>query len=256
MHISDPPHTTTRVLSGNICKKTAFDGRMVNNTSKVTIAKTGDDHMENQKIRIIKKNNDFSLEYQPGDIFTVDSTWYGGVNVTSKSGIPLSLDREEYELYQEEEEPRREIDRYSYHLGAMDSFCEMVAAGVKKLAMSHPCATKEERDLFLPEVKRICDSYGIRFYPEDEAFLTDLFPEELNRGTYNYLFYSVDEVLESYLDLKEEQKRLMENGTYTRQQSYETARKFGQLLSYTEEGTRRLIEKTEKQKAEGDTCHD
>lgn len=208
--------------------------------------------MENQKIRIIKKNNDFSLEYQPGDIFTVDSTWYGGVNVTSKSGIPLSLDREEYELYQEEEEPRREIDRYSYHLGAMDSFCEMVAAGVKKLAMSHPCATKEERDLFLPEVKRICDSYGIRFYPEDEAFLTDLFPEELNRGTYNYLFYSTDEVLESYLGLKEEQKRLMENGTYTRQQSYETARKFGQLLSYTEEGIRRLIEKTEKQKAEGD----
>ncbi len=28
---------------------------MINNTSKVTIAKTGDDHMENQKIRIIKK---------------------------------------------------------------------------------------------------------------------------------------------------------------------------------------------------------
>ena len=134
----------------------------------------------------------------------------------------------------------------------MDSFCEMVAAGVKKLAMSHPCATKEERDLFLPEVKRICDSYGIQFYPEDEAFLTDLFPEELNRGTYNYLFYSTDEVLESYLGLKEEQKRLMENGTYTRQQSYETARQFGQLLSYTEEGIRRLIEKTEKQKAEGD----
>ena len=144
--------------------------------------------MENQKIRIIKKNNSFSLEYKPGDIFTVDSTWYGGANVTSKSGIPLSLDREEYELYQEAEEPRREIDRYSYHLGAMDSFCEMVAAGVKKLAMSHPCATKEERDSFLPEVKRICDSYGILFYPEDEAFLTDLFPEELNRGTYNYLF--------------------------------------------------------------------
>ena len=133
----------------------------------------------------------------------------------------------------------------------MDSFCEMVAAGVKKLAMSHPCATKEERDSFLPEVKRICDSYGILFYPEDEAFLTDLFPEELNRGTYNYLFYSTNEVLEAYLGLKEEQKRLMEDGTYTRQQSYETARQFGRLLSYTEEGIARLIEKTEKQKIEG-----
>ena len=54
-----------------------------------------EDKMENQKIRIIKKNNNFSLEYKPGDIFTVDSTWYGGANVTSKSGIPLSLDREE-----------------------------------------------------------------------------------------------------------------------------------------------------------------
>ena len=49
---------------------------MVSNTNKVTItiAKAGDDKMENQKIRIIKKNNDFSLEYKPGDIFTVDST--------------------------------------------------------------------------------------------------------------------------------------------------------------------------------------
>ena len=97
----------------------------------------------------------------------------------------------------------------------------------------------------MPEVKRICDSYGILFYPEDEAFLTDLFPEELNRGTYNYLFYSTNEVLEAYLGLKEEQKQLMEDSTYTRQQSYETARQFGRLLSYTEEGIARLIENRE-----------
>ena len=51
--------------------------------------------MDKQRIRIIKKNDEFSMEYQAGDIFTVDSTWYGGVNVTSASGIPLSLDRDE-----------------------------------------------------------------------------------------------------------------------------------------------------------------
>ena len=45
-----------------------------------------------QKIRIIKKNNEYSMEYNVGDTFTVDSTWYGGVNVTSRTGIPLSLD--------------------------------------------------------------------------------------------------------------------------------------------------------------------
>lgn len=208
--------------------------------------------MDKQKIRVIKKNNDFSLEYQPGDVFTVDSTWYGGVNVTSRTGIPLSLDREEYEFYQEEEEPRREIDRYSYYIGAMDAFCEMVAAGVKKLAMSHPCDTKAERDSYLPEVKRLCEEYGILFYPEDEAFLTDLFPEELNKGKYNYLFYGNGDVLEAYLSLKERQKRLMENGTYTRTERYDVAREFGRLLSYTEERIEASIRKTELARNAGD----
>ncbi|MDO4275387.1 MAG: cyclase family protein [Eubacteriales bacterium] len=58
--------------------------------------------MEKQKIRIIKKSDDFSMEYQVGDIFEVDSTWYGGVNVTSRAGIPLSLDKDEYEIYLED----------------------------------------------------------------------------------------------------------------------------------------------------------
>lgn len=59
--------------------------------------------MKGKQIRVIKKNNPDSLEYNVGDILTVDSTWYGGVNVTSPSGVPLSLDREEYELLEEAE---------------------------------------------------------------------------------------------------------------------------------------------------------
>lgn len=54
------------------------------------------------KIRIVKKNDEFSMEYKVGDIFEVDSTWYGGANVTSITGIPLSLDKDEYELLDEE----------------------------------------------------------------------------------------------------------------------------------------------------------
>ena len=54
------------------------------------------------KIRIVKKNDEYSLEYQVGDVFEVNSTWYGGANVTSKNGIPLSLDRDEYEEVKEE----------------------------------------------------------------------------------------------------------------------------------------------------------
>lgn len=204
--------------------------------------------VDGQKIRIIKKNDAFSMEYQTGDTFQVDSTWYGGVNVTSKSGIPLSLDKEEYEFV-DGEETGHAIDAYSYGLGVMDCFCEMVSAGLKTLAMSHPCDTREERDSYLADAQKLCKKYRVRLYPEDEAFITDLFPEELNRGKYNYLFYRTDDVLERYIGLKEQQKRLIANRAYTGQERHRIAVEFGRLLSYPEDGIERLIERagTEKQ---------
>ena len=41
------------------------------------------------KIRVIKKNDDYSMDYQVGDILEVTGTWYGGINVNSKTGIFL-----------------------------------------------------------------------------------------------------------------------------------------------------------------------
>ena len=213
-----------------------------------------------QKVRIIKKNDADSLEYEVGDILSVEGTWYGGVNAKGRSGIPLSLDREEYEEYRQEpqssagqeehasdEKGRKtgRIDSFSYQLGVMDCFCEMVAAGVKRLAMSHPFSDREERDRYREEVKRLCDKYEILFYPEEEALLTALFPKEANRGKPLYLFYGKEETLTEYLALKEEQKRLMEQGLYTREEDERLAREFGRLLSYPEDGICRLIRKTE-----------
>ena len=48
------------------------------------------------RIKVIKKNDEYSLEYEIGDIFEVTGTWYGGVHINGRSGIPVSLDREEY----------------------------------------------------------------------------------------------------------------------------------------------------------------
>ena len=213
-----------------------------------------------QKIRIVKKNDPDSLEYEVGDVLTVEGTWYGGVNAKGRSGIPLSLDREEYEEYRQEpqssagqeehasdEKGRKtgRVDSFSYQLGVMDCFCEMVAAGVKRLAMSHPFSDREERDRYREEVKRLCDKYEIHFYPEEEALLTALFPKEANRGKPLYLFYGKEETLTEYLALKEEQKRLMEQGLYTREEDERLASEFGRLLSYPEDGICRLIRKTE-----------
>ena len=54
--------------------------------------------VKGDRVKIVKKMNDWSSDYQEGDVFTVESTWYGGINVTSSTGIPLSIDEIEYEI--------------------------------------------------------------------------------------------------------------------------------------------------------------
>lgn len=110
--------------------------------------------------------------------------------------------------------------------------------------MSHPCDTKAERDSYLPQVKRLCEKYGILYHPQDEALITDLFPAEANQDKYNYLFFRTQDVYETYLELKKRQKELENQCGGTEEERYQLAADFGALLSYPEEGIRRLIEKT------------
>lgn len=133
-----------------------------------------------------------------------------------------------------------QIDEYSYHLGAADCFCEMVRAGVKRIALSHPCDSREQRDAFLPDFDRLCAAYGVRYYVEDDPFLTDLFPVSMNRGKFNVIFYQEAEALGDYLALKAEKRRAVEAGEYAACRE-EIARRYGRLLSYTEDGIARLL---------------
>lgn len=65
------------------------------------------------QIRIVKKNDDYSEEYEIGDILEVTGTWYGGVHAKGRSGFQVSLDKEEYvEVGQEPEVPmENELER-------------------------------------------------------------------------------------------------------------------------------------------------
>ncbi|HJC34839.1 MAG TPA: DUF1653 domain-containing protein [Candidatus Mediterraneibacter faecipullorum] len=60
------------------------------------------------RIRIIKKNDEYNSEYEIGDIFEIQGTWYGGIHITGKSGVPISLDKEEYQELDTEPEPEAE----------------------------------------------------------------------------------------------------------------------------------------------------
>ena len=135
----------------------------------------------------------------------------------------------------------KSIDSFSYKLGAADCFCEMVRAGVKKIALAHPCDSREERDGFLPEFRKLCEEYGVKLYCEDEGFLTDLFPAALNKDRFNVIFYQEDAVLQEYLALKEEKRKARATGAYTPEKRREIAWRYGKLLSYTDEGIERLL---------------
>ena len=133
------------------------------------------------------------------------------------------------------------IDKFSYQLGAADCFCEMVRAGVKRIALSHPCDTKEERDSFLPEFDKLCKKYSVLYYIENDAFLTDLFPLSLNQGKYNVIFYQDEAVLKEYLGLKAEKEKAIAACNYDDCRE-DIARRYGKLLSYTDEGIQRLLD--------------
>ena len=58
-----------------------------------------------QKVKIIKKKDDYTMEYEVGDICKVTGTWYGGVHIEGKTGIPVSIDKDEYVELDEQERP-------------------------------------------------------------------------------------------------------------------------------------------------------
>lgn len=97
-----------------------------------------------------------------------------------------------------------ELDHFSYRCGVIDCFNEMVRAGLKPMALAHPCPTPAERDSYLPFCEEICGKYGTKFFPEDAMLLTDLFPLSANRRTYNIIFYRDEAVRRTYEDLKAE----------------------------------------------------
>ena len=133
------------------------------------------------------------------------------------------------------------LDHFSYRCGVIDCFNEMVRAGLKPMALAHPCPTPAERDGYLPFCAEICGKYGTKFFPEDALLLTDLFPLSANRGTYNIIFYRDEAVRRAYEALKAEKAALLAAGQYRGEPRRRLACRFGALLGYPETDCLRMI---------------
>lgn len=116
----------------------------------------------------------------------------------------------------------------------INTFIEMVACGVKKMAVSPPL-TPEDYQVIKEASEEAAAKYRIKSYLERSLLLTDLQSEEFTRGKWSILYYEDDEVLQKYMALKEEKKHMEESGQYSSDERKDISRNFMRLLSYPEE---------------------
>jgi hypothetical protein len=135
-----------------------------------------------------------------------------------------------------------ELDSRSYQLGVIAAFSEIVAVGVKKLALSSPLPPEEMARL-LPDAERIAKENGALLYLEKDFCVTDLFPGNITEGKHVLLIY-LDPVKDTYLALKHEKATLIKEGRYQGEERRNIARKMGRLLSYPEERIEKMLKQT------------
>ena len=124
-------------------------------------------------------------------------------------------------------------DWTSFELGTIFSFCEMVKAGAKKLALGPPLKP-ELYEKIREGNEQIVKKFGVKTFLEKDFLVTDLFPGEAANGEWVPFYFIDDDVYEKYLALKKQKQQLVKAGTYQGAARKEIARSFGRLLSYPE----------------------
>lgn len=126
------------------------------------------------------------------------------------------------------------IDRISFQLGMINCFAEMVACGVKKLALSPPLTPGDYRTVG-PFSKKIVEGFGIKSFLEKNLLITGLQSEKFTRNKWSVLYFKTDDVLDAYLALKEKKRRLEEKNDYDGKAERDVSREFMRLLSYPDD---------------------
>lgn len=134
------------------------------------------------------------------------------------------------------------MEEYAYHCGVIDAFNEIVKAGVKKLALSHPFDSLKECETLLPFCQEITQKYGNTYYVESELLISDLFPMSATAGKTVILFYRDEAVLKEYLSIKQDKQTLILNDAYKADKRKAIAVNWGRLLSYSEEMIQQYIQ--------------
>jgi len=145
-------------------------------------------------------------------------------------------------LVEHSTEPR--IDTLSFQLGMINCFVEMVACGVKRMAISPPL-TPDEYARIESASSKIVGAFGMLSHLEKSLLLTDLQTEEFTKGKWSVLYYRDRETLDAYFALKERKNKLEELGQYGELERKDVSRAFMRLLSYPDKVIDAKLSQTE-----------
>lgn len=126
------------------------------------------------------------------------------------------------------------IDTFSFQLGMINCFVEMVACGVKRMAISPPLSPAEHARIDAASSK-IVREFGMLSHLEKSLLLTDLQTEEFTKGKWSILYYRDEATLDAYRNLKERKRKLEKAGQYGERERKQVSREFMRLLSYPDE---------------------
>jgi len=123
--------------------------------------------------------------------------------------------------------------------GQVSAFAEMVAAGVKPLALSAPLSS-DEMDAFEPLARAAAAEYGVAVFRESDLLQTDLF--SANVAEEKEVLLLCDTLTKrAYDSLQADRDALVAADAYTGEARRQIARRFGRLLGYTPQGINGLL---------------
>lgn len=133
-----------------------------------------------------------------------------------------------------------DIHRNSYLLGMINAFAEMVAVGLKPLAISPPL-TPVEYEAVRTASEAIVEGSGILSFLETSLLITDLQSPEFTEGKWSILYFQEEETLAAYRNLKERKRMLEARGSIPPEDLREISREFMRLLGYPAETIERKL---------------
>ncbi|MFA5585702.1 MAG: hypothetical protein WDA02_04055 [Saccharofermentanales bacterium] len=93
------------------------------------------------------------------------------------------------------------LDAVSYYSGAIEAFCELIAGGLKPMALSAPLDEPLAAQVGVL-ARRSAAKYGLHFLEEKNFPRTDLTPADSVKGKTIFIFCRDKSVLDAYQSLK------------------------------------------------------